>query len=136
MAFDPRSIILVAWIAFLVVWIMAVGWSARTAAHDDLGAESPSRVLTLAAIVMLLVAYRPQGLGLVWTTPQAWGWPLLGLAIVGFAFAFWGRLHLGPLWSNAVSPTEAHRIIDTGPYGVVRHPVYAGHPACRARDRR
>jgi len=126
MAFDPRTMIFVAWIAFLIVWVMVSGWSARAASHDDLGAESPSRVLTLAAIVMLLVAYRPQGLGVVWVTPQAFGWPLFALVIVGFAFAFWGRLHLGSLWSNAVSPTDAHRIVNSGPYGVVRHPVYAG----------
>jgi len=126
MALDPRTMIFVAWIAFLIVWVMVAGWSARTASHDDLGAESPSRVLTLAAIVMLLVAYRPQGLGVVWITPQAYGWPLFALVIAGFAFAFWGRLHLGSLWSNAVSPTEAHRIVNSGPYGVVRHPVYAG----------
>jgi hypothetical protein len=123
MPLDPRTMIFIAWIAFLIVWILVAGWSARTASHDDLGAESPSRVLTLAAIVMLLVAYRPQGLGVVWVTPQAFGWPLFALLIVGFAFAFWGRLHLGSLWSNAVSPTEAHRIVNSGPYGVVRPPA-------------
>lgn len=126
MALDPRTAIFVAWILFLVAWIMVAGWSARAASHDDLGAESPSRVLTLAAIVMLLIAYSPQGPGTLWTTPPVFGWPLFAMVIAGFAFAFWGRMHLGPLWSNAVSPTEAHRIVNTGPYGIVRHPVYAG----------
>jgi len=126
MPFDPRTAIFVAWIVFLLAWILIVGWSARTASHDDLGAESPSRVLTLAAIVMLLIAYRPQGLGMLWVTPPSFGWPLFALVIAGFLFSFWGRLHLGPLWSDAVSPTEAHRIVNNGPYGIVRHPVYAG----------
>ncbi len=126
MALDPRTAIFVAWVVFLIAWIMVAGWSTRAASHEDLGAESPSRVLTLAAIVMLLVAYRPQRLGLAWATPYAFGWPLCALVIAGFGFAFWGRLHLGPLWSNALAPAEAHRIVNTGPYGIVRHPVYAG----------
>ncbi|MBS0386131.1 MAG: isoprenylcysteine carboxylmethyltransferase family protein [Proteobacteria bacterium] len=126
MAFDPRAAIFAAWIAFLIAWVMVAGWSARAASHDDFGVESPSRVLSIAAIVMMLVAFRPQGLGVIWTMPAWFGWPLFAVVVSGFAFAFWGRLHLGPLWSNAVSPTDAHRIVDTGPYGVVRHPVYAG----------
>jgi protein-S-isoprenylcysteine O-methyltransferase Ste14 len=41
-------------------------------------------------------------------------------------FTWAARLHLGPLWSSTSAPTEDHRIVDTGPYGIVRHPVYAG----------
>jgi protein-S-isoprenylcysteine O-methyltransferase Ste14 len=126
MQLEPRTAILLAWFAFLVSWVMGAGWSARLAAHDDLGAESPSRVLTLAAIVMLLASYWPLAWGSLWATPPALGWACFALVLAGFFFAWWGRLHLGPLWSNAISPTESHRIVDTGPYRIVRHPVYAG----------
>lgn len=123
---DPRAAIILAWLVFLVVWIMAAGWSARTASHEDLGAESPSRVLMLAGIVMLITSYWPLAWGVLWSTPAMLGWALFALVLAGFCFSWWGRLHLGALWSNTVSPTEAHRIVDTGPYRVVRHPVYAG----------
>ncbi|HYD86356.1 MAG TPA: isoprenylcysteine carboxylmethyltransferase family protein [Vitreimonas sp.] len=123
---SPSAAIVAAWIFWLVSWILAAGWSARTASRADLGAQSPSRVLTLAAVVMMIAAYWPAPWGVLWTTPVVIGWAMLALAVIGFAFAWAARLHLGPLWSDAAAPTEAHRIVDTGPYGIVRHPVYAG----------
>jgi len=118
--------IVAAWLIWLVTWILAAGWSARTASHHDLGAESPSRVLTLAAIVMLIASYWPAPWGLLWTTPVWLGWACFALVGVGLIWTWLARLHLGPLWSSTSAPTEDHRIVDTGPYGVMRHPVYAG----------
>lgn len=83
-------------------------------------------MLTLAAIVMILASYWPVSFGLLWVTPAAIGWAMFALACVGLIFTWMARLHLGPLWSSTSAPTEDHRIVDTGPYGVVRHPVYAG----------
>jgi len=48
------------------------------------------------------------------------------LSAAGIAFAWWGRLHLGKFWSNTITHKEDHRVIDTGPYGIVRHPIYTG----------
>ena len=35
-------------------------------------------------------------------------------------------IHLGRFWSNEITRKEGHRVIDTGPYGLVRHPIYTG----------
>lgn len=126
MTLTPGAAIVAAWLLWLLSWIMAAGWSARTASHHDLGAESPSRVLTLAAIVMFVSSYWPLAWGILWRTPAPAGWALFALVAVGLAFTWAARLHLGPLWSSTSAPTEDHRIVDTGPYGIVRHPVYAG----------
>lgn len=123
---SPSSAIVAAWLVWLVTWIMAAGWSARTASHHDLGAESPSRVLTLAAIVMLIASYYPLGFAVVWTLPAATSWAMFALVGAGLLFTWAARLHLGPLWTSTSAPTEDHRIVDSGPYGIVRHPVYAG----------
>jgi protein-S-isoprenylcysteine O-methyltransferase Ste14 len=122
----PDAAIAGTWLIWLVTWILASGWSARVASHHDLGAESPSRVLTLAAIVMLLMSYWPVAWGVLWNTPATIGWSMFLLVVLGLAFTWTARLHLGPLWSSTSAPTEDHRIVDTGPYGIVRHPVYAG----------
>jgi protein-S-isoprenylcysteine O-methyltransferase Ste14 len=44
----------------------------------------------------------------------------------GVALRVWAVLTLGSFYSHAVRTVEGHRIIDTGPYRVVRHPAYAG----------
>lgn len=122
----PGAFIAAVWIVWLVTWILAAGWSARTASHHDLGAESPSRVLTLAAVVMILASYWPLPDAVLWIASPAIGWAMAGLVVLGLGFTWAARLHLGPLWSSTSAPTEDHRIVDTGPYGIVRHPVYAG----------
>lgn len=122
----PSTFIAAAWIVWLVTWILAAGWSARTASHHDLGAESPSRVLTLAAVVMILASYWPLPEAVLWTASSEIGWAMAALVVLGLGFTWAARLHLGPLWSSTSAPTEDHRIVETGPYGIVRHPVYAG----------
>jgi protein-S-isoprenylcysteine O-methyltransferase Ste14 len=83
-------------------------------------------VLTLAAVVMVLASYWPLPEAVLWTTPEAIRWAMAALVMIGLGFTWAARLHLGPLWSSTSAPTEDHRIVDTGPYGIVRHPVYAG----------
>lgn len=122
----PSAAIVALWLVWLVTWVLAAGWSARVAAHHDLGAESPSRVLTLAALIMFIASGWPVPAAHLWLTPAPIGWALFALALIGLAFTWAARLHLGPLWSNTSAPTEDHRIVDTGPYAIVRHPVYAG----------
>ena len=51
---------------------------------------------------------------------------LFGIAVAGLAFAWWARIHLGTLWSGRVTRKAGHRVVDTGPYGIVRHPIYTG----------
>ena len=52
---------------------------------------------------------------------------LIGLAIflVGFVWAVWARTSLGRAWSTAVRQPNGG-LNEDGPYGIVRHPIYAG----------
>ena len=53
-------------------------------------------------------------------------WACVALAAAGFAFCWWARLHLGRLWSANVARKADHKVIDSGPYALVRHPIYTG----------
>jgi protein-S-isoprenylcysteine O-methyltransferase Ste14 len=56
-------------------------------------------------------------------------WPFwLGasVTIAGLLFAVWAREHLGRNWSSSVTIKQGHELITTGPYAVVRHPIYTG----------
>jgi protein-S-isoprenylcysteine O-methyltransferase Ste14 len=50
----------------------------------------------------------------------------LGLAICGIGLSIWARLILGENWSSFPSIKQNHRLIVTGPYRLVRHPIYSG----------
>ncbi|MBR0904730.1 isoprenylcysteine carboxylmethyltransferase family protein [Bradyrhizobium liaoningense] len=123
----PTELLALIWLAFLASWVGASFWQGRT----------KKQVMTLES-----QRYRlPILVGGILYTPwiaQLFGWkPLwvLGdtgiyiaavLSAAGIAFAWWGRLHLGKFWSNTITQKEDHRVIDTGPYGIVRHPIYTG----------
>jgi len=48
------------------------------------------------------------------------------LTFVGAGFAIWARYSLGQYWSGRVTLKVDHRLIRSGPYAYVRHPLYAG----------
>ncbi len=48
------------------------------------------------------------------------------LTWAGIGFAFWARHSLGEYWSARVTIKVDHKVIDSGPYSLVRHPIYAG----------
>lgn len=49
-----------------------------------------------------------------------------GAVIAGITYAVWARRHLGREWSGVVTLKTDHRLIVTGPYRRVRHPIYSG----------
>jgi protein-S-isoprenylcysteine O-methyltransferase Ste14 len=62
----------------------------------------------------------------LWTTGEPLGWILFGLTALCFVFCWWARITMGRLWNGLVGRTEDHRIVDSGPFAIVRHPIYAG----------
>ena len=48
------------------------------------------------------------------------------LTFAGISLAIWARFLLGGNWSGRVTVKENHTLVGTGPYAVVRHPIYSG----------
>jgi protein-S-isoprenylcysteine O-methyltransferase Ste14 len=136
----PNTAIYLVWDVWIVTWIAAAIWSSRTVKRAGLSREWPYRILALAGFVLLFASplYVTDGhlhfgpppgiLGLhLWPYPPlAVGWAMVLLAALGIAFAWWARIYLGRLWSGSITRKEEHRVVDTGPYGWVRHPIYTG----------
>ena len=115
------------WSAWAISWLIAAIWSSRAQARPKMNAEILYRVMTVAGVAALFGSANTLRLGgEFWHTPDAVAWGLAGVTAVGFLFCWWARIHLGTLWSSSVTRKEDHRIIDTGPYARVRHPIYTG----------
>jgi protein-S-isoprenylcysteine O-methyltransferase Ste14 len=127
MVVSPRVAIALIWAGWWASWLAAAAWSARTEKRSSIGSELPSRIIAVIGIVLLFrgggsrAAMEP-----LWRLGTAGRWSMVLLTAAGFAFCWWARLHLGRLWSAAITRKQGHHVVDTGPYAWVRHPIYAG----------
>ncbi|MEP6968261.1 MAG: isoprenylcysteine carboxylmethyltransferase family protein [Pseudomonadota bacterium] len=125
---SPQLAIFYLWDAWMVSWIAAALWADRPTGWPKIGSQALHWALTLAGFFLLLgvPAHEHAGPGRLWDVGEPPGWALFGLAALGLTFCWWARLHLGRLWSGSVSRKADHHIVDTGPYAIVRHPIYTG----------
>jgi protein-S-isoprenylcysteine O-methyltransferase Ste14 len=124
------------WPIWYATWMAAVVFSARTKKQMGTDVRGLHRMLAgFGSILLFFPAFarRSHDASLLdWWTQKLWlapawaDWLLLALVVAAFAFCWWARLHLGRLWSGLVTLKEGHHIVDTGPYGLVRHPIYSG----------
>ena len=124
----PERALQAIWFGWWVSWLAAASWSDRAAKRPGAQQQIVYRLFAAAGAILLFGMYRhdPAVEGFLWRTPDAIAWGLVVIAVAGLLFTWWARIHLGRLWSSAVGRKADHRIVDTGPYGIVRHPIYTG----------
>jgi protein-S-isoprenylcysteine O-methyltransferase Ste14 len=110
------------WAAFWLYWLVAAFSMKR-------GRVPWSRELRIraiiAAIVILLIrlgAIRGHGLD---TDPWRAGIGLILFAL-GLGFAIWARMHIGRNWGTPMTQKDEPELVTSGPYHLVRHPIYSG----------
>lgn len=118
----------VVWIAFIVYWRVKAA-DTKTSERLEPKAWPIIRALTFVVVIVLLLVPR---IPLRWLYRQLWPagmlpfWIGAAVTVGGILFAVWARRHLGRNWSNAVTIKHDHELIRTGPYALVRHPIYTG----------
>jgi protein-S-isoprenylcysteine O-methyltransferase Ste14 len=86
------------------------------------------RFVGFFALIGLLVAYAvypPWMAALSFRIPDWLRWIGFVLALAGFVLGFWAQIELGKEWSAQLQLTREHRIITSGPYARMRHPIYS-----------
>lgn len=123
----PATAIFDLWLAWGISWALAAVWSERAVKRPSFGAELGYRVVMGAgAAALFYPAHGYYGPLRFWVVPHVVAWVTVAFVGVGIAFAWWARIHLGKLWSGNITKKEGHRIVESGPYGIVRHPIYTG----------
>jgi len=117
----PERVLYAEWIVWIASWLIVAMWSDRAVARaaNQVGYRL---VIMLGAGVMFWLRVRIR----LWAPGPALAWTADAVAALGFLFTWWARIHLGTLWSSQVARKAHHHVVDTGPYGLVRHPIYTG----------
>ena len=127
MIIHPNEVFEVIWAAWFVSWIVASFWTARTEKRARTWETWIYRGMICAGVILIapwtakVLGERP-----IWEVGHYGANALAGVIAAGLLLTWWARIHLGRLWSSAITRKEEHRLVDTGPYGFVRHPIYTG----------
>jgi protein-S-isoprenylcysteine O-methyltransferase Ste14 len=112
----------VGWGVFWLYWLVAASSMKR-------GKVSWSKELRIRALIALIVlilvrlgVFRGHALNTD-TWPSAVG---LGLFALGLGFAIWARVHIGRNWGSPMTQKSEPELVTSGPYHLVRHPIYSG----------
>jgi protein-S-isoprenylcysteine O-methyltransferase Ste14 len=113
------------WIVMIVYWSISARNIRPVAKAEDAKISQRRQLLLNFAILMLFVPV--PGLTRQFLAPTrsavATGFTVqAGSAL----FYFWTKQYLGRFWSSAVAIMKDHQLVRSGPYRVIRHPLYTG----------
>jgi len=112
----------VGWAAFWLNWIVAARSTTRGRVSWSRELAVRALIVALAVVLTRLGAFRGHGL-----TTDPWR-AAVGVIVfaVGLGFAVWARVHIGRNWGMPMTRKEKPALVTTGPYHLVRHPIYSG----------
>ena len=131
----PLTASMMLWAGWVLSWGVAALWARRTEARAPILARLADLIPTVIGAMLLFYGsgvwvgphfHRLWRSAQLWVLPDWAAWLMAAVCAAGFGFTWWARLTLGDLWSSTVTRKEGHHIVESGPYGLVRHPIYTG----------
>jgi protein-S-isoprenylcysteine O-methyltransferase Ste14 len=116
------------WMILFIVWGLAAFRDKETQQSEQKNSRIVHLIMILLSFTLTLTGWlRFAFLGWRFLPPEP-GIMLGGILIeaVGIGFAIMARLYLGQNWSGTITIKVDHQLIDSGPYSLVRHPIYTG----------
>jgi protein-S-isoprenylcysteine O-methyltransferase Ste14 len=112
----------VGWAAFWLYWLVAAFSTKRGRVQWGREARIRAVIVVVAILLIRLGAFRGHGLN---TDPLRAGIGLVLFAL-GLGFAIWARLTIGRNWGTPMMQKNNPELVTSGPYRLVRHPIYSG----------
>jgi protein-S-isoprenylcysteine O-methyltransferase Ste14 len=112
------------WAAFSLYWEKAAKSAAAAKSAETKGSRAVHVIAVNAALLLVVLPLRFPGR----LVPASAAMMAAGLAVeaAGLLLAVWARRHLGRNWSGEISIKVDHELVRTGPYRMLRHPIYVG----------
>jgi protein-S-isoprenylcysteine O-methyltransferase Ste14 len=112
----------IGWAAFWTYWLLAAFSIKRGRVNWSGELRIRAVIAVLAILFIRLGVFRNRGIN---SDPWRAG---LGLVLfaVGLGFAIWARVHIGRNWGTPMSQRDDPELVSSGPYRLVRHPIYSG----------
>ncbi|HTM58034.1 MAG TPA: isoprenylcysteine carboxylmethyltransferase family protein [Candidatus Udaeobacter sp.] len=122
---SPLWISVLFWLIFNVYWTVAALKAAPTRRAESQGSRRIHELLLNWALLLLFIPV--PGLRARWLPDSPW---IVDAALVlqalSLALMIWSRRHLGRNWSGAITEKVDHELVRSGPYRILRHPIYTG----------
>jgi len=112
----------VGWAAFWLYWLVAAFSMKRGRVPWSREARIRLVILVLVILLVRLGVFR----GHVVATDPARAAVGLVLFALGLGFAIWARVHIGRNWGTPMTQKDEPELVTSGPYRLVRHPIYSG----------
>jgi protein-S-isoprenylcysteine O-methyltransferase Ste14 len=112
------------WLAFSIYWTIAARNSAATDHSESRSSTAFHQGMMALAQLLVFLPIIP-GLRAAFL-PETFWLAIIGGAVMAasIALAAWARVHLGRNWSAEVRIAQGHKLVRTGPYARIRHPIY------------
>jgi protein-S-isoprenylcysteine O-methyltransferase Ste14 len=112
----------VGWAAFWIYWLAAAFSTKRGHVHWSREIRIRVVIVVLAFVLIRLGALR--GHGASHDPVRA----VVGLVLfaAGLGLAVWARVHIGRNWGTPMTQKDEPELVTSGPYRLVRHPIYSG----------
>jgi protein-S-isoprenylcysteine O-methyltransferase Ste14 len=128
MLLDPLRVAKFAWVAVGVLWMAMAFTNKQSVRRMPYGALLLHGLALWLCFCLIFTQYFRVGFLRARFVPADEGVRWLGCATTlgGLAFIVWARFRLGTNWSGTVQVKEGHTLVRSGPYALVRHPIYTG----------
>ena len=115
-----KLVVAYAWIAFWAYWLVSAA-----ASKESVSGGWRGRLGGISAIAVFIIAGVLRGgrLAVHSLVLEVAGTVLFAC---GISLAVWARLHLGRNWGMPMSQRAEPELVTSGPYRLVRHPIYTG----------
>jgi protein-S-isoprenylcysteine O-methyltransferase Ste14 len=123
-----RGLIPALWILWLGYWVVAARITGETRRRESFASRlTHYGPLILGGLLLGVPGILGPELERQFHRPtQIWLWIASALVAIGLGFSAWARVRLGSNWSAEVTVKQNHELVRSGPYALVRHPIYTG----------